>query len=139
MIRKAFVMQVNPDAHEEYERRHNPIWPELEAVLKDHGAHHYAIYLDKSRNLLFATVEIESEERWNAVANTDVCQRWWKYMGEVMPSNPDNSPVSTGLQEVFYLACCVNAAALAAAISRLLLNVKADNTVTASTKQPSIR
>ncbi len=33
MIRKAFVMQVNPDAHEEYQRRHNPIWPELEAVL----------------------------------------------------------------------------------------------------------
>lgn len=62
MIRKAFVMQVNPDAHEEYQRRHNPIWPELEAVLKSHGAHNYAIYLDKARNLLFATVEIESEE-----------------------------------------------------------------------------
>lgn len=61
MIRKAFVMQVNPDAHEEYQRRHNPIWPELEAVLKSHGAHNYAIYLDKARNLLFATIEIESE------------------------------------------------------------------------------
>lgn len=102
MIRKAFVMQVNPDAHEEYARRHNPIWPELEAVLKAHGAHHYAIYLDKARNLLFATVEIESEERWNAVANTDVCQRWWKHMADVMPSNPDNSPVSAELEEVFY-------------------------------------
>ena len=75
MIRKAFVMQVNADAHEEYQRRHNPIWPELESVLKAHGAHHYAIYLDKERNLLFATVEIESEERWNAIASTDVCQR----------------------------------------------------------------
>ena len=61
MIRKAFVMQVNADAHEEYQRRHNPIWPELESVLKAHGAHHYAIYLDKERNLLFATVEIESK------------------------------------------------------------------------------
>lgn len=87
MIRKAFVMQVNPDAHEEYQRRHNPIWPELEAVLKSHGAHNYAIYLDKARNLLFAMVEIESEERWNAVASTDVCQRWWKYMTDVMPAN----------------------------------------------------
>ena len=103
MIRKAFVMQVNPDAHEEYERRHSPIWPELEAVLKAHGAHRYAIYLDKARNLLFATVEIESEERWNAVATTEVCQRWWKHMRDVMPSNPDNSPVSAELKEVFYL------------------------------------
>ena len=80
MIRKAFVMQVNADAHVEYQRRHNPIWPELEAVLKEHGAHHYAIYLDRERNLLFATVEIESEARWDAVASTDVCQRWWKHM-----------------------------------------------------------
>lgn len=103
MIRKAFVMQVNADAHEEYQRRHNPIWPELEAVLKSHGAHHYAIYLDQERNLLFATVEIESEERWNAVASTDVCQRWWKHMRDVMPANPDNSPVSAELKEVFYL------------------------------------
>lgn len=101
MIRKAFVMQVNPDAHEEYQRRHNPIWPELEAVLKDHGAHHYAIYLDKERHLLFATVEIESEARWEAVASTEVCQRWWKYMREVMPSNPDNSPLSAGSKKCF--------------------------------------
>ncbi|MBZ0255855.1 L-rhamnose mutarotase, partial [bacterium] len=26
MIRKAFLMQVNPDQHEEYQKRHNPIW-----------------------------------------------------------------------------------------------------------------
>ncbi|MFP8737675.1 L-rhamnose mutarotase [Klebsiella aerogenes] len=104
MIRKAFVMQVNPDAHEEYQRRHNPIWPELEATLKAHGAHHYAIFLDKQRHLLFATVEIESEAHWNAVAETEVCQRWWRYMREVMPTNPDNSPLSVELSEVFYLA-----------------------------------
>jgi L-rhamnose mutarotase len=71
-----------PDAHEEYQRRHNPIWPELEAVLKAHGAHHYAIYLDKERHLLFATVEIESEERWkrspapkSASAGGNICAR----------------------------------------------------------------
>lgn len=103
MIRKAFVMQVNPDAHAEYQQRHSPIWPELEQVLKEHGAHHYSIFLDETRNLLFGYVEIESEERWNAVANTDVCQRWWQHMGDVMPSNPDNSPVSSPLREVFYL------------------------------------
>ena len=103
MIRKAFVMQVNANAHEEYQRRHSPIWPELESVLKAHGANHYAIYLDKERNLLVATGEIESEERWDAVANTEVCQRWLKYMTDVMPANSDNSPVSAELKEVFYL------------------------------------
>lgn len=104
MLRKAFVMQVHPDKHQEYEQRHNPIWPELAQTLKAHGAHHYSVFLDESRHLLFAVVEIESEARWNAVASTEVCQRWWRSMCELMPSNPDFSPVSEELKPVFYLA-----------------------------------
>ncbi|MDN6832802.1 MAG: L-rhamnose mutarotase [Enterobacterales bacterium] len=103
MIRKAFVMQVNPDAHAEYQRRHSPIWPELEAELKAHGAHNYSIFLDEKRHLLFGFVEIESEASWNAIAQTETCQRWWKHMADVMPSNADNSPVTDELNEVFYL------------------------------------
>ena len=103
MIRKAFVMQVNPDKHTEYEKRHNPIWAELEQTLKAHGAHNYAIFLDEKRHLLFGYVEIESEQRWADVANTDICQKWWKHMADVMPSNLDNSPVSDDLKSVFFL------------------------------------
>ncbi|MFO6297561.1 L-rhamnose mutarotase [Rahnella selenatireducens] len=103
MIRKSFVMQVNPNAHAEYQRRHSPIWPELAETLKAHGAHHYSIFLDEKRNLLFGYVEIESEERWNAVAKTEICQQWWKHMADVMPANADNSPVSSDLKPVFYL------------------------------------
>jgi len=104
MLRKAFVMQVHPDMHEEYQRRHDPIWPELAETLKAHGAHHYSIFLDAPRSLLFAVVEIESEARWKAVAETEVCRRWWRSMNEIMPSNPDHSPISAELQSVFYLA-----------------------------------
>lgn len=103
MIRKAFVMQVDPGKHAEYERRHNPIWPDLEAVLKEHGAHNYSIYLLPDTHQLFAYVEIEDQERWDSVARTPACQRWWAYMRDVMPSNPDNSPVATELREVFHL------------------------------------
>jgi len=104
MLRKAFVMQVHPDMHEEYQRRHDPIWPELAETLKAHGAHHYSIFLDAPRSLLFAVVEIESEARWKAVAETEVCRRWWRSMSEIMPSNPDHSPISAELRSVFYLA-----------------------------------
>ena len=103
MIRKAFTMQVHPDRHDEYQRRHSPIWPELEQTLKAHGVHHYSIFLNAETNLLFGYVEIESEERWAAIASTDVCRRWWAFMGDIMPANPDNSPVSVELTPVFYL------------------------------------
>ena len=103
MIRKAFVMSVNAGAEEEYERRHRPIWEELAAVLKAHGVHNYSIFLHPETRQLFGYAEIESEERWAAIAATDVCQRWWKHMADVMPGNPDSSPVSVSLREVFHL------------------------------------
>ena len=103
MIRKAFAMSVLAGQEAEYERRHAPIWPELEATLKAHGAHNYSIWLHAETRQLFAFVEIENEARWNAVAQTEICQRWWASMRELMPSNPDNSPVAMELREVFHL------------------------------------
>lgn len=103
MIRKAFVLSVDAGKEAEYERRHQPIWPELEAVLKAHGAHNYSIFLLPETRQLFGYVEIENEARWTAIASTDVCKRWWKYMGDVMPSNPDNSPTGSDLREVFHI------------------------------------
>ena len=103
MIRKAFKMSVHPDQHAEYARRHNPIWHELEETLFAHGVRSYSIFLDESTSELFAYAEIESEERWKAIAQTEVCQRWWKHMREIMPSNTDNSPVSNEVNEVFHI------------------------------------
>ena len=103
MIRKAFKMSVYPGQQAEYARRHQPIWHELKETLLAHGVRTYTIFLDERTGELFACVEFESEERWNAVAQTEVCQRWWKHMREVMPSNPDNSPVSYELREVFHI------------------------------------
>lgn len=104
MIRKAFRMSVNAGQHAEYERRHNPIWAELEQALRAHGVHTYSIFLDERTGDLFGYVECESEERWNAIGATGVCQRWWKHMRDIMPSHPDNSPASQELKEVFHLA-----------------------------------
>jgi len=103
MIRKAFRMSVNEGRHDEYERRHNPIWRELEDTLVAHGVLSYSIFLDPATGDLFAFAEIESEERWAAIAGTDVCRRWWRHMRELMPSNADDSPVSRELKEVFHI------------------------------------
>jgi L-rhamnose mutarotase len=103
MIRKAFLMKVNEGCEAEYEKRHRPIWPELEKVLKEHGVHNYSIFLDRQTRSLFAYAEIEDEERWAAIAQTEVCRKWWAHMKDIMPSNPDHSPEARGLMEVFHL------------------------------------
>ena len=103
MIRKAFVLSVHPGREREYERRHQPIWQELVEVLKAHGVRNYSIFLHQETHQLFGYAEIEDEARWAAVGQTEVCQRWWKYMSDIMPANADHSPVSHPLKEVFHL------------------------------------
>jgi L-rhamnose mutarotase len=103
MIRKAFRMRVNEGAHAEYARRHQPIWKALEDALVGHGVHTYSIFIDPATGDLFAYVEIESEERWAAIAGTEICQRWWRHMRDIMPANPDASPLSRDLREVFHV------------------------------------
>jgi L-rhamnose mutarotase len=103
MLRKAFRMSVNAGREQEYERRHSPIWKELEDVLVEHGVLSYSIFIDPETRDLFAYAEIESEDRWAAIAATPVCRRWWKHMREIMPSNADDSPVSRELREIFHI------------------------------------
>ena len=103
MIRKAFLMTLKPGHQDEYERRHNPIWPELQEVLKRHGVSNYSIFLERASGRLFAYAEVESEELWQRIARTDACRRWWAHMKELMLTNPDDSPLAVSLDEVFHL------------------------------------
>ena len=103
MIRKAFLMTLRPGCREEYERRHNPVWPEMEEVLSRHGVHNYSIFHRPGTDTLFAYAEIESEELWRRVAETEACRRWWAYMKDLMLTEADDSPVSETLIEVFHL------------------------------------
>lgn len=96
-------MSVNAGAEKEYDRRHRPIWPELERTLLQHGVQSYSIFLHTETKQLFAYVEFCNEEQWEAIARTEVCQRWWTSMRELMPSNADHSPVAIELREVFHL------------------------------------
>lgn len=103
MIRKAFKMKVFPEHTGEYIQRHNPIWEELEEVLKSHGVSNYSIFLDEETHYLFGYAEVETEEKWAAISQTKICKKWWESMTELMETNPDKSPVSKDLKEVFHI------------------------------------
>jgi L-rhamnose mutarotase len=62
-----------------------------------------SIFLDDRSHMLFGYVEVEDDARWDAIALTPACQKWWRYMSEIMPANADGSPVSRPLKQVFHL------------------------------------
>ncbi len=96
-------MQLHKGFEEEYKKRHNELWPELEQLLKTTGISEYSIFLDESTNSLFGVLKAVDPKALDNLPAQAVMQRWWAYMKDIMESNPDNSPVSIPLKEVFYL------------------------------------
>ena len=103
MKRCAFKMKLKPGKKEEYQKRHNAIWPDLRKLLHDAGIREYSIFFDEETNTLFAVQKIVGERGSQDLAQTVIVQKWWAYMADIMDTNPDNSPVSIPLEEVFYL------------------------------------
>ena len=103
MNRVAFKMKLHPERVEEYKRRHDTLWPELITLLKDRGIEDYSIFLDEETNDLFGILKIEDAKQLDELPKHPVMKKWWSYMKDIMETNPDHSPVSIPLKEVFYL------------------------------------
>ena len=103
MERIAFKMKLKAGCEEEYEKRHDAIWPELIKLLEESGISDYSIFLDHETNTLFAVQKQDGDTSSQDLGSNPVLQKWWDYMADIMETNEDNSPVSVPLEEVFYL------------------------------------
>ncbi len=101
-MRIAFKMKLKPGYVDEYRKRHDALWPELKKLLADAGISDYSIFHDEETNILFAVQQNDGKSSQD-LGQTDIVKKWWAYMADIMETNPDNSPVSIPLQEVFYL------------------------------------
>lgn len=102
-IRNAFKMKLKPGFEVEYKKRHDEIWPELADLLTETGIQDYSIFLDEETLILFAVQKISADFDQNLLPNHPIVKKWWAYMGDIMDTNPDNSPIAIGLKEVFHL------------------------------------
>ena len=103
MPRVAFKMKLHPGCEAEYQRRHDELWPELAELLRETGVEDYSIFLDETTLDLFGVLNIADPAQLDTLPGHPVMKKWWAYMHDIMDSNPDHSPVSTPLKEVFYL------------------------------------
>tara|TARA_R110002072_G_C7621118_1_gene505956 strand:+ start:170 stop:484 length:315 start_codon:yes stop_codon:yes gene_type:complete len=103
MTRLAFKMKLNPGQKEAYIKRHDQLWPELKKLLKDSGISDYSIFLDEETNILFAFQKVSDGSGSQDLASNPIVKKWWDFMADIMEVNPDNSPISIPLEEVFYM------------------------------------
>jgi L-rhamnose mutarotase len=104
MERIAFKMKLFAGFEQEYKTRHDEIWPDLSVLLKETGITDYAIFLDEETNVLIGVLKVADKAIMDTLPENVIMQKWWAYMSDIMESNPDGSPVSTLLKEVFYLS-----------------------------------
>lgn len=103
MEKIAFKMKLKPGFKEEYRKRHDEIWPELQLLLKENGVSDYSIFFDEETNILFAVQKLSSETSSQNLGNEYIVKKWWDYMADIMDVNEDNSPVVVQLDKVFHL------------------------------------
>ena len=103
MKRYAFKMKLKPGFKEEYKKRHDEIWPELKALIQSNGVSDYSIFLDEETDTLFAVQKQGGSASSQGLGTNPIVKRWWAYMADIMDTNPDNSPITKPLEEVFYL------------------------------------
>ncbi len=102
-FRIAFKMQLYKGFETEYKKRHEVLWPDLKQLLKSTGVSEYSIFLDETTNALFGVMKADDLTALDDLPSHPVMKKWWAYMKDIMETNPDHSPVSIPLKEVFYL------------------------------------
>ena len=103
MEKFAFRMRLKPGCKDEYKKRHDEIWPELVALLKEAGISDYSIHLDEETNMLFGVLWRTEAHQMDDLPSHDVMQRWWAHMADIMDTKPDNEPVAVPLVPVFHM------------------------------------
>lgn len=102
MNRVAFKMKLKKGFEEEYQKRHDEIWPELLNLLKGQGVSDYSIFLDEETGVLFGVQKVDGDSGSQDLGQNPIVQKWWDYMADIMEVNEDNSPLTIPLREVFF-------------------------------------
>lgn len=88
---------------EEYRRRHDEIWPDLLALLKQAGVCDYSIYFHDQTNSLFAVLKRSDNHDMDNLPLEPIMKKWWAYMADIMLTHESNEPVVEPLDRVFYM------------------------------------
>jgi len=103
-MRVCFLLKVKADLLEEYTRRHEQVWPDMLAALRETGWRNYSLFL-RPDGLLVGYLETDDLDAALAgMAATDVNTRWQTEMApffEQLDGKPDEGIVP--LTEVFHL------------------------------------
>lgn len=97
----AFRMTLVDGQIELYRKRHDEIWPELEAALRRAGVLEYRIFNEPGSSDLFAVMRRKKAHGLDALAASTIMRRWWDMMADVTTTGPDGIPIQRELRQAY--------------------------------------
>lgn len=97
----AFCLHLRPGAEAEYEKRHDALWPEMKAMLAEHGVLHYEIWLHRETMNLHGFIVRRKDHTMAAIPDHPVQARWRAHMADLLVQGPDGMPVREEMARMF--------------------------------------
>lgn len=103
MQRVCFLMELIPGREEEYQRRHDEIWPELVAELHSAGVRNYTLFRRGTTVIGYAECHPDAPTAFGKVASTEVDARWSQWFSDVLVQGPEGGLGRVEATEVWHL------------------------------------
>lgn len=103
MERLCFTFEIRPGMEAEYKRRHDEIWPELVAAIKDAGFANYSLFRRETQVVAYVECLPDVATAFAKLGPTEVNARWAKWFEDVIVSLTDDNGELYRLEEVWHL------------------------------------
>jgi L-rhamnose mutarotase len=103
MERLCFTFEIRPGTEAEYKQRHDDIWPELVAAIKDAGFANYSLFRRGTQIVAYAECEPDVATAFAKLGPTDVNRRWAEWFEDVIVSLTDENGDLYRVEEVWHL------------------------------------
>jgi L-rhamnose mutarotase len=101
--RICFLMEILPGREDEYQRRHDEIWPELVEELTKAGVRNYSLFRRGTTVIAYAECHPDAATAFGKVGATEVNTRWSQWFGDVLSRHTDDDGNLIEATEVWHL------------------------------------
>lgn len=103
MQRICFLMEIIPGREEEYQRRHDQIWPDMVAALREAGVRNYSLFRRGTTVVAYAECHPDAATAFGNVGATEVNRRWAQWFEDVLAEHTDADGDLIEANEVWHL------------------------------------
>lgn len=103
MQRICFLMEIIAGREDEYQKRHDEIWPELVTALQESGVRNYSLFRRGTTVIAYAECHPDAATAFGKVGQTEVNARWAQWFTDVLAQHTGADGGLIEANEVWHL------------------------------------